>query len=186
VADASSAIQRIQKALIERNIQLTSVLTDISGVSVMTIIGAVLEGERDPWQLAALAQPGVKAIPAVIAKSLEGNWREELLFVLRQEVELYRVYQEKFAACDQQLRQHLDKLGSKVDLEAQPNRSPAQGQEGKQACARVRSADGSVSDYRYRLGANQRHGCADCATVRRQSREQSERRLWRGLPASRR
>jgi transposase len=49
VADASSAIQRIQKALIERNIQLTSVLTDISGVSVMTIIGAVLEGERDPW-----------------------------------------------------------------------------------------------------------------------------------------
>ena len=75
VADASSAIQRIQKALVEMNIQLTSVLTDISGVSGMTIIGAVLEGERDPWQLAALSQPGVKAIPADIAKSLEGNWR---------------------------------------------------------------------------------------------------------------
>jgi transposase len=120
VADASSAIQRIQKALVEMNIQLTSVLTDISGVSGMAIIGAVLEGERDPWQLAALSQPGVKAIPADIAKSLEGNWREELLFVLRQEVELYRVYQEKIGACDQQLRQHLEKLGSKVDLEAQP------------------------------------------------------------------
>src|ERR1700686_283897 len=115
VADASSAIQRIQKALIEMNIQLTSVLTDISGVSGMTIIGAVLEGERDPWQLAALSQPGVKAIPADIAKSLEGNWREELLFVLRQEVELYRVYQEKITDCDLQLRKHLEPLAPKVD-----------------------------------------------------------------------
>jgi transposase len=120
VADASSAIQRMQKALIEMNIQLTSVLTDISGVSGMTIIGAILKGERDPWTLAALAQPGVKAIPANIAKSLEGNWREELLFVLQQEVELYRVYQDKIAACDQQLRRHLETFGSKIDLEVQP------------------------------------------------------------------
>jgi transposase len=119
-ADASSAIQRMQKALIEMNIQLTGVLTDISGVSGMTIVGAILAGERDPWQLAALAQPGVKAIPADIAKSLEGNWREELLFVLRQEVELYRVYQDKIAACDQQLRKHLESFASKVDLEAKP------------------------------------------------------------------
>jgi transposase len=120
VADASSAIQRMQKALIEMNLQLTSVLTDISGASGMAIIGAILEGERDPWNLAALAQPGVKAIPAAIAKSLEGNWREELLFVLRQEVELYRVYQEKIAACDVQLQRHLESFSSKVDLESQP------------------------------------------------------------------
>jgi transposase len=120
VADASSAIQRMQKALIEMNLQLTNVLSDISGVSGMAIIGAILAGERDPWRLAALAEPGVKAIPAAIAKSLEGNWRGELLFVLRQEVELYRVYQEKIAACDVQLRQHLESFSSKVDLEAQP------------------------------------------------------------------
>jgi transposase len=120
VADASSAIQRMQKALIEMNLQLTNVLSDISGVSGMAIVGAILAGERDPWRLAALAEPGVKAIPAAIAKSLEGNWRGELLFVLRQEVELYRVYQEKIAACDVQLRQHLESFSSKVDLEAQP------------------------------------------------------------------
>jgi transposase len=62
----------------------------------------------------------VKATPADIAKSLEGNWREELLFVLRQQVELYRIYQEKISACDLQLRRHLKSLGSKVDLKTQP------------------------------------------------------------------
>jgi transposase len=120
VAEAGSAIQRMQKALIEMNVQLSHVLSDISGVSGMAIIGAILNGERDPRQLAALAQPGVKAVPADIAKSLEGTWREELLFVLRQQVELYRVYQEKIADCDLQLRKHLETFGSKVDLEAQP------------------------------------------------------------------
>lgn len=130
VAEASSAIQRIQKALIEMNVQLTSVLSDISGVSGMAIIGAILKGERDPEHLAALAQPGVKAIPAEIAKSLEGNWREELLFVLRQHVELYRIYQEKIADCDVQLRRHLELLESKVDLEEQPIGPKPKGKKG--------------------------------------------------------
>jgi transposase len=120
VADASSTIQRMQKALIEMNIQLSPVLSDISGASGMSIIGAILKGERDPWKLAALAQPSVKAAPREIALSLEGNWRKELLFVLGQEVELYRVYQKKIAECDRQLRKHLESFSSKVDLHAQP------------------------------------------------------------------
>jgi len=65
----------------------------------MKIIQAILDGERDPWALAALVEPGVKATPEDIVKSLEGNWREELLFVLRQHVELYRIYQEKITDC---------------------------------------------------------------------------------------
>ncbi len=120
VAEASSAIQRMQKALIEMNVQLSSVLSDISGVSGVSMIAAILEGERDPWTLAALVQSGVKATAEDIAKSLEGNWREELLFVLRQNVELYRIYQEKIVDCDLQLRQHLESLGSSVDIQAQP------------------------------------------------------------------
>src|SRR5207248_2405252 len=107
VAQASSVIQRIQKVLIEMNVQLSRVLSDLSGVSGLSILAAILEGERDPATLAALVQPEVKATPQEIAKSLEGNWREELLFVLRQEVELYRVYQKKIDDCDLQLRQHL-------------------------------------------------------------------------------
>ena len=78
------------------------------------------EGRAQSLEFGGAGPAWGKAIPADIAKSLEGNWREELLFVLRQEVEIYRVYQEKIAACDQQLRQHLESFGSKVDLEAQP------------------------------------------------------------------
>jgi transposase len=85
----------------------------------MTIIAAILEGERDPKKLATMVQPEVKATPEDIAKSLEGNWRAELLFVLRQQVELYRTYQKKIADCDVQLRRHLESLGGKVDLTRQ-------------------------------------------------------------------
>lgn len=120
VAEASSVIQRMQKVLTEMNIQLSNVLSDISGVSGMNIIQAILEGERDPQELASLVMPGVKSAPVEIAKSLEGNWRPELLFVLRQQVELYRTYQEKISDCDLELRHHLESFASKVDLKAQP------------------------------------------------------------------
>jgi transposase len=120
VAEASSVIQRMQKVLTEMNVQLSNVLSDLSGMSGMKIIGAILEGERDPWKLATFVEPEVKAKPEDIAKSLEGNWRAELLFVLRQHVELYRIYQEKITDCDLQLRNHLVSLGSKVDLKTQP------------------------------------------------------------------
>ena len=120
VAEASSTIQRMQKVLTEMNIQLSNVLSDLSGVSGMKIIRGILHGERDPWELAAWVDPGVQATREEIAKSLEGNWREELLFVLRQHVELYRIYQEKVNDCDLQLRKHLELLGGKVDLQKQP------------------------------------------------------------------
>jgi hypothetical protein len=120
----------MQKALIEMNVQLSSVLSDISGVSGMSMIGAILDGERDPWTLAALVQSGVKATTEDIAKSLEGNWREELLFVLRQNVELYRIYQEKIDDCDLQLRQHLESFGSVVDLQTQPIGPKPKGKKG--------------------------------------------------------
>jgi transposase len=130
VAAAGSAIQRIQKALTEMNIQLGNVLSDLSGVSGMKIIGAILEGERDPWELAALVRPEVKATPEDIAKSLEGNWREELLFLLKQEVELYRFYQDQIVDCDLQLRQHLQSFGSAVDPGVQPLGPKPKGKKG--------------------------------------------------------
>jgi transposase len=73
VAQACSAVQRIQKALTEMNIQLGNVLSDLSGVSGMKIIGTILEGERDPWKLAALARPEIKATPEDLAKSWKGT-----------------------------------------------------------------------------------------------------------------
>jgi transposase len=87
-AEAGSAIQRLQKALTEMNLQLANVLTDLSGVSGMKIIGAILEGERDPWAFGRVGSTRGENHSGRYWKSLEGNWREELLFVLRQEVEL--------------------------------------------------------------------------------------------------
>ena len=120
IAEAGSSVQRMQKVLTEMNVQLSNVLSDLSGVSGMKIIEAILEGERNPQVLAAMVMPGVKATPEDITKSLEGNWREELLFVLRQHLEFYRFFQEKINDCDRQLRKHLESLGSKVDLQMQP------------------------------------------------------------------
>jgi transposase len=117
---ARSTIQRIQKVLTEMNVQLSNVLSDVSGASGMAIIHGILKGERDARVLAALADGQVKASKEVIAKSLEGNWRQELLFVLAQEVELYGVYQDKIAECDRQLQTQLRTMAPKVDLESNP------------------------------------------------------------------
>jgi hypothetical protein len=67
-----------------------------------------------------MVEPEVKATPEDIVKSLEGNWRPELLFVLQQQVELYDAYQKKIADCDVELRKHLETLQGKVDLKQQP------------------------------------------------------------------
>ena len=120
VAEAGTAIQRMQKVLTEMNLQRSNVLSDLSGVSGTKILDAIWKGQRDPWKLAAWAEPEGKATPQDLAKSLEGNWRDELLFVLRQQVELYRVYQKKIGDCDRQLRKHLKSFVSTVDLQAQP------------------------------------------------------------------
>jgi transposase len=100
-------IQRMQKALTQMNIQLANVLSDITGKSGQAIIHAILEGERDPYELAALCNPNVKASEEEIARSLEGNWQEDLLFMLRQEQEGYEFCQKQMAECDEQLQQYL-------------------------------------------------------------------------------
>jgi hypothetical protein len=110
----------MQKAWTEMNMQLANVRSDLSGVSGMAIVQAILGGERDPKVLAALADPQVKAPREVIAKSLPGNGRDELLWVLQQEVEMYRMYQERMRAGDLRLQGHLKSRQAKVDLTAQP------------------------------------------------------------------
>jgi hypothetical protein len=145
------------------NVQLSNVLSDLSGVSGMKIMGAILEGERDPWELAALVEPAVKATAEDIAKSLEGNWREELLFVLRQQVELYRIYQEKISHCDLQLRKHLESLSFPARPQNAADWLATEGQEEKQECSQIRLAHGVISHYRHRLDTNQRDRCSDGA-----------------------
>src|SRR6202790_4990384 len=107
VQSAGRHIQRIQKALTQMNIQLANVLSDVSGMTGQTIIKAILSGERDPHKLAAFRDPRVKASEEEIARSLEGNWEEGVLFVLKQEQAGYEFCQKQMAECDQRLEQYL-------------------------------------------------------------------------------
>jgi transposase len=116
VTEAASCLQRMQKCLTQMNIQIANVISDLSGVTGMAIVRALLAGERDPWKLARLAQPGVKASAEAIAESLRGHWREEILFVMRQQLELYDNFRLKIAACDEQLQSHLRSIAPRSGL----------------------------------------------------------------------
>jgi len=109
VRAAGRHIQRMQKALTQMNIQLANVLSDVSGMTGQAIVKAILAGERDPYELAALRNWRVKASEEEIARSLEGNWQEDLLFVLQQEQDGYEFCQKQMAECDQRLQQYLRK-----------------------------------------------------------------------------
>jgi transposase len=107
VGSAGRHIQRMQKVLTQMNVQLGNVISDLSGVTGQAIVKAILAGERDPGALAALRDVHVKASEEQIARSLEGNWQEDLLFVLQQEQEGYEFCQKQIAECHVRLEQYL-------------------------------------------------------------------------------
>lgn len=117
---AGSHVQHMQKALTEMNIQLHKVISDIAGLTGMRIIRAILEGERDTVKLANLKHGRIRSSTNEIAKSLEGDYRSEHLFALKQAVELYDFYQKQISACDQQIEDYLIQFDSKLDLDAHP------------------------------------------------------------------
>jgi transposase len=108
-------ILHIQKALHQMNVQLTQVLTDVTGVTGLAILRAILVGERDPVQLARLRNPACKSSQDQIAKALAGTWRPEHLFVLKQSLELYDFYTAQLAACDAAIEQHFSALKPRWD-----------------------------------------------------------------------
>jgi len=118
-------IQHMQKALEQMNVKLAEVVSDITGVTGMAIIKAILRGQRDPLQLAKLRDARCKRTEAEIARALYGNWRAEHLFALEQAVALYGYYQQKLRDCDGQLQKHLatfaDKSGGEI-LSPKPQR----------------------------------------------------------------
>jgi transposase len=99
----SPHILHMQKALLQMNVQLSQAVSDITGVTEQTIILAILAGERDPQELAALREPGCKKSAEEIGKALTGTWREEHLFILKQSMEIYTFYTEQIRACDAEI-----------------------------------------------------------------------------------
>jgi transposase len=103
-------IQHMQKALQQMNLQLSQVVSDITGVTGLAIIRAIVAGQRDPQRLAALRQPGVKQTEAQIAKALTGHYRAEHVFALQQALALYDFYGQQLAACDAQIERQFANL----------------------------------------------------------------------------
>jgi transposase len=100
----------VKKALTKMNIQLANVISDISGLSGQAIITAILQGERDPCKLADLADYRVKASREEVARSLEGNWRVDVLFELQQAVDSYHFAHRQMQECDGKLTLYLVSL----------------------------------------------------------------------------
>ncbi len=118
--DAAAAhIQHMQKAMSQMNVKLEKVLSDITGTTGMMIIDAIPAGERDAYKLAALRDARCKHSEKEIARALEGNWRDEHLFSLKQAVEFFRMYQRQIAECDGEIEKTLNThevVGSPDDL----------------------------------------------------------------------
>ena len=117
LAEQASWVQRIQKSLVQMNIQLTEVLTDVMGMTGQAIIRAIVAGERDPKVLAKHRSSRVKASAEKITKALTGNWRDEHLFVLCQGLAMYDDIARHLGECDSKLQALLRALGQRnVDL----------------------------------------------------------------------
>jgi transposase len=110
VKEAGEAVQQMQKALTKMNVQLANVISDISGMTGMSIIRAIVGGQRDPQELAKLRDPRISASEEEIVRSLEGNWREDVLWELEQVLVAYDFQQGQLAACDKKLQAYLEAL----------------------------------------------------------------------------
>jgi transposase len=113
-------ILHMQKALGQMNVQLTQAVKDITGVTGLSIIRAIVAGERDPRKLAALRQPGVKKNEGEIARALTGNYRPEHLFALKQALALYDAYSEQLRECDAEIERQFANLKPVTSPDDQP------------------------------------------------------------------
>ncbi len=116
----SAHIQHMQKALTVMNVRLTNVLSDITGVTGMKIIRSIIAGERNPEVLASYRHSNCAKSETEIAKSLEGNYKREHLFSLKQALELYDFYDQQLNDCDTEL----EALYQEFDLPDDPGTPP--------------------------------------------------------------
>lgn len=121
---ASEHILHMQKSLSQMNLQIHHVLSDITGSSGQAILDAILAGERDPVQLAQLCNSRVKSPREKVAKALEGDYRSEHLFTLKQSLAGYRYYHKLIAELDCEIERRMQILPSASDgSQPIPNRT---------------------------------------------------------------
>ena len=113
---AGVLVQLMHKALTQMNIQLNHVISDITGVTGLNIIRAILKGNRDPHALADLSVNGCRKKKDLIAKALEGNYRKEHVFALEQAYEAYEFFHKQIHSCEKAIEDVL----TSMRIEPQP------------------------------------------------------------------
>ena len=121
LTEQASWVQRMQKALVQMNLQLTEVLSDVMGQTGQAIIRDIVAGERDPKVLAKHRNRRIKSSEPDIVRALTGNWREEHLFVLKQALGMYDNIAAHLRECDKKLQALLgERSAASVDLGKTP------------------------------------------------------------------
>jgi transposase len=110
----------MQKSMEQMNLKLQHVISDITGVTGLRIVDAIVGGERDARALAQLRHERIQASEETIVKSLEGDYRAEHLVTLQQSLEAYRFYQRQIADLDRKIEEFMDGLPAKIDLSQHP------------------------------------------------------------------
>jgi transposase len=123
IEESSKMINKMQKAMRLMNVRLDIAVSDIKGKSGIAIIEAILRGERDGEKLAALADWRVKKSRQEISQALQGNWRKELLYELKDCYELYQIFQVKMEKCDKEIEQLLKGITTKMNPAAKTSLS---------------------------------------------------------------
>jgi hypothetical protein len=140
VCDQAKSINRMQKALSQMNIQLAQVISDITGVTGLKILRAIVHGERNPEKLAALRDGRIKTDQATIARSLHGNWRAEHLHALSQELACHDFLENQIVECDHAIVRALERLPvlqPETATPGKPLRSPHRSADEQQALHRA-------------------------------------------------
>jgi transposase len=124
VAEGATHIRHMQKSLIQMNLHIHHVFSDLSGVSGLAIIDAILAGEQDPQVLAGLRDKRIQASEETIREALIGDYRPEHLFTLRQAREAFRFVREQMQECDVEIERYLAQLTSQIDPDETPPPPP--------------------------------------------------------------
>lgn len=121
---AATHVLHMHKALDQMNLQIHHVISDITGLTGLAIVDAILAGERDGKVLAQLRDGRIKASEETIIKSLVGDYRSEHLFTLDQSLTAYRYYQKLISASDVEIEKQLKRFDAQVDVNLKPLAEP--------------------------------------------------------------
>lgn len=118
-------IQHMQKALQQMNVQLAQVLSDITGVTGLAIIRAIVAGERDAATLAQHRDRRCAKPESELLKALTGNYRAEHVFTLKQALALYDAYTQQLRECDEEIQKRFSELPPVHDQDDLPPLDPS-------------------------------------------------------------